>query len=228
MALIENAEAPTGTLTAAAARRMNDFIPEEELSDVYNRYIAGFLAPAVNEDTDEDGSLQDLQVSIDLHKALAGTSDIGVEEDCRKSVQELFEVLGLKDKKSLPWLSRCRNRLPVSVWAAGMTAQSITQELERAHKHLDDTGAPLPGWVLLDLHWHQLVGIVSILRKFFKDQDPSGVLVADEVGLGKTAQTLGVIAMFAHYQEQAKLELPFAGLARECQPFSMLLGSKAL
>ncbi|KAG6883167.1 hypothetical protein C0993_007539 [Termitomyces sp. T159_Od127] len=49
------------------------------------------------------------------------------------------------------------------------------------------------------LHWHQLAGVHSIIRSLFTDQPsthPCGVLVGDEVGLGKTAQSIALISFF--------------------------------
>jgi len=49
---------------------------------------------------------------------------------------------------------------------------------------------------ILKLHWYQVAGIHSILWSIFStDQNHpqvSGILVGDEVELGKTAQTIGV------------------------------------
>lgn len=50
----------------------------------------------------------------------------------------------------------------------------------------------------LTLHWHQLAGVHSMIRSLFtKEKDAThttGVLVGDEVGLGKTAQAITLIA----------------------------------
>jgi len=47
------------------------------------------------------------------------------------------------------------------------------------------------------LRWHQLAGVHAILRRFMSEE-PSharpGILIADEVGLGKTLQSLATIA----------------------------------
>ena len=53
----------------------------------------------------------------------------------------------------------------------------------------------------LNLHWHQLVGVHAVIRKCFtKEPSPNfctGVLISDEVGLGKTYQAATVIAFLA-------------------------------
>lgn len=52
------------------------------------------------------------------------------------------------------------------------------------------------------LHWHQLSGIHAVLRKLFTEtsspDNPLGILLADEVGLGKTALAISIIAFFSH------------------------------
>jgi SNF2 family DNA or RNA helicase len=51
------------------------------------------------------------------------------------------------------------------------------------------------------LRWAQLVGIASIIAMFTRDHDPArrkAVLLADEVGLGKTGIILGTIATYIH------------------------------
>lgn len=49
------------------------------------------------------------------------------------------------------------------------------------------------------LHWHQLAGVHAVLRRLLSQEPspvPSGFLVADEVGLGKTIQSLAILAWF--------------------------------
>ena len=52
--------------------------------------------------------------------------------------------------------------------------------------------------VPLEPRWHQLVGILKMLHLAF---DGKPVLLVDEVGVGKTMQVVGVIAMLAHYRD---------------------------
>lgn len=54
----------------------------------------------------------------------------------------------------------------------------------------------------INLRWHQLAGIHAVLRRLFfttATSEPSGVLIADEVGLGKTLQSLAIVATLAEY-----------------------------
>lgn len=69
----------------------------------------------------------------------------------------------------------------------------------------------------LRLLWHQLVGVASIVDKVFVAEpikvEPPGVLVADAVGVGKTALTLGLIAFIidAFYVQEAVAGRKVAG-----------------
>jgi hypothetical protein len=47
------------------------------------------------------------------------------------------------------------------------------------------------------LRWHQLAGVHAVLRRLLSQEPsrtPCGMLVADEVGLGKTIQSLAILA----------------------------------
>ncbi|KDN38116.1 hypothetical protein RSAG8_09712, partial [Rhizoctonia solani AG-8 WAC10335] len=91
-------------------------------------------------------------------------------------------------------------------------SQTPTVELLRL-MGIDKAGAlPLTS-VYLKILWHQLVAIVIILKRMFTSKlgdAPDPTLLCDDVGLGKTAQILGVICMLVHCIElqQAGKRLP--------------------
>lgn len=65
------------------------------------------------------------------------------------------------------------------------------------------------------LHWHQLAGVHALIRMTFTPEPApghcTGVLVADDVGLGKTFQAITVIAVLAaliHCQSTVKSKTP--------------------
>ena len=74
-----------------------------------------------------------------------------------------------------------------------------------------------------DLRWVQWVGVHALASQFLASepaQQPVGALLADEVGVGKTAQMFGLIAYFNYIAElkQSGKELP--PLLSEClNPF---------
>lgn len=60
----------------------------------------------------------------------------------------------------------------------------------KSESESDDTHIPN------ELEWHQQVAIAACLPLFFSDSTaaPSGVLLADDVGVGKTLEAFGLIA----------------------------------
>lgn len=56
--------------------------------------------------------------------------------------------------------------------------------------------------------WHQLVGILKMLEQAFKGEP---CLNIDEVGLGKTLQTAGLVSVLAFYREFFKTNHRFPG-----------------
>lgn len=86
--------------------------------------------------------------------------------------------------------------------------------LFNAHRHMDGHNCwanpeafefnvkALPPWIKkIELHWHQLAGMHAIVRAIFTPEPLpkhcTGVLIADEVGLGKTYQAATVVASLA-------------------------------
>lgn len=69
----------------------------------------------------------------------------------------------------------------------------------------------------LQLRWHQLIGIYKMLRNIF-DKKPT--LLMDEVGLGKTIQVVGVIALLSAFRGVYERTQKFPGDFGVCQSFS--------
>lgn len=71
---------------------------------------------------------------------------------------------------------------------------------------------------LLDLLWHQQVGISSMVDKRFtkvKTLNAPGIILADAVGVGKTAQMLGMVAFL---QQTYVVENPVNSAKPEPRP----------
>ena len=68
----------------------------------------------------------------------------------------------------------------------------------------DDTPAP-SGHVRNQLEWHQMAAIASMLQHYFQpdDRHPSGMLIADDVGVGKTLENYGLVASAVNILAQA-------------------------
>lgn len=110
--------------------------------------------------------------------------DLGVEEEFPLDSNSLAGALGFN--KLLPFQFN-GTRHPT-----GLNAWSSPEEFKNVN-HL----------IPLSLHWHQLAGIHSIIRNTFTTQPDSthctGMLIADEVGLGKTAMVVATIATLNHF-----------------------------
>lgn len=105
------------------------------------------------------------------------------------SYKQLCASLGL-DKRGRPFLfAKVRHVEGLTAW---------TKE-GQAHFKRYEKGKTADGlFKEIRMHWHQLSGAHAVLRKLFTpEKDPSnvpGMLIADEVGLGKSFLAILVIA----------------------------------
>ena len=112
--------------------------------------------------------------------------DTGVEYEARMTPTQLAENLGFI--QDIPFLFNNHRRLDgLNPWASPLAFIENEENI--------------PFLANLDLHWHQLAGVHAIIRKCFTEKPTpnlcTGVLVSDEVGLGKTYQAATVIAFLA-------------------------------
>jgi SNF2 family DNA or RNA helicase len=134
-------------------------------------------------------------------------NDLGTEYEATLSRKTLASSLGFV-KHSLPILfNNVRHRDGLTRWTSP-DAFSYTP------------GGSIPDEIInLDLHWHQLAGVHAILRACFTEEPLpghcTGILVADEVGLGKTYQSAAVIACLADAVIKQKEKLVAAPLLRK-------------
>jgi TATA-binding protein-associated factor len=136
-------------------------------------------------------------------------ADPGVELEARMSASELASRLGFGDD-NVPFLFNNQRH------CAGFSAWS--QEFEDAAMSKSTEFEPL------SLQWHQLAGVHAALRKVLSPvADPShgtGVLFADDVGLGKTIQASTIMASLSELsiQQERGLKVPpiFRELSVEC------------
>jgi hypothetical protein len=116
----------------------------------------------------------------------------GVEELQNISMDDLWARLGFKDHK-LPFFNPRQdpfgNHDP---WAP---------EDREWFANTDNTE-------LFPPRWHQLVGIYRMVQRAFA---PAPIFLIDEVGLGKTLQVVGVIAVLEWYREYYKQHQVFPG-----------------
>jgi len=143
---------------------------EEDLRVLFDWYTQYFADDEATEPV--IGPVSELV--FDLKEAKTG--DLGIDMECKLSPDALALNLGF------------RNQLPVQFNTRRHKSGSTAWETV-----LDDKNS-LP----LKLHWHQLSGVHSIIRRAFTSEpDPAhctATLECDEVGLGKTTLAITVMA----------------------------------
>lgn len=127
-------------------------------------------------------------------------ADTGAEYEAKMSSEELGLSLGFIDEVPLLF-NLFRHKDGLTSWT---TPEAFTIQGKKLPSHLER----------LNLHWHQLAGVHAIVRMCFtptpEPNHCAGVLVADEVGLGKTYQSATVIAFLADtfIRQSEDLEIP--------------------
>ncbi|KAJ3845884.1 hypothetical protein EV368DRAFT_89951 [Lentinula lateritia] len=132
------------------------------------------------------GDLRDLMDTVHLSfnfRDVEG-SDLGMEMESDMSPELLATSLGFLRQRLPHQFNTLRAMNGVTPWDKPMQFETEANNHRNLHP--------------LSLHWHQLAGIYSIVRSVFTKtavaDHCTGVLVADEVGLEKTAQCLSLIA----------------------------------
>ena len=160
---------------------------EEDVADVIALYL-DFFNSTSTADSVALTSQQPLP-GLTLETPLDG-GDPGIEIEANLQPQDLSTNLGFQDGLPITFNTH-RHKGGLSAWDQpelfdpAVVAQN--PEMER-----------------IALHWHQLAGVHAILRMLFtKDPTPTtpekarGVLISDEVGLGKTFQAATTVAFLS-------------------------------
>jgi SNF2 family DNA or RNA helicase len=180
----------------------SDLADEQEVQNTINMYLDYFSRP-----DDQSFNIEDLNAGM-LWKD-SGDGDMGVDEMKKKSTQELCVLLGFQDGRPFMWNGFRSLGNIQSAWDT--TNQS---ELLQFADGGDDME-------LLTLLWHQLVGVASMASKvWLKDESEKtfGILLADDVGVGKTAQVMAFIALVQLVYESEKRGEPLPPLLSESSP----------
>jgi len=129
--------------------------------------------------------------------------DFGVEVESTMTPVSLALSLGFRSGRGLPaQFNPLRHRSGLSPWDD--QTQFVKPDMDLLPEHLTK----------MELHWHQLCGVHSIARSLFtEDTNPHralGVLIGDEVGLGKTAQSIAFISFLndAIFRQENRKKLP--------------------
>ena len=167
---------------------------DADLEALWHRYRRAFEPKEV----DPEQTLEDEEVDMDhahLDMVMAGLGDLGVEEEAMKTLQELSVGLGFSPCGLPRFFATTHNKNDLNGW----------DHPDRYSVGADAT----PGYLM----WHQVASVHAMVRKTFYSQaepegptgklykDKVGLLLADEVGLGKTVQLLAYIAFLMQVQE---------------------------
>jgi hypothetical protein len=115
----------------------------------------------------------------------------GVEEFSTQSMDDLWSLLGLNTTKALPDFNDKIDPYAHNYWS--------DPEYMAANQSSLRPLAP---------RWHQLVGIVKIVLQAFKGEP---LMLMDQVGVGKTLQLVGAIAIFTFFRDYYDKNKSFPG-----------------
>jgi SNF2-related domain len=159
---------------------------------------------------------------LDVFAGVTKGQDLGVSVFSDRGSEGLRTLLGWPQDQDSPFLLPFRH-------ADGHT------EFDKGHEalfqHLDPSALDPPHpFTAQHLQWHQLLGIASAVHQVFSSSgqvSECGILLADEVGLGKTAQGLGLIAFLAQMvvvRKNGGSDPPILGIL-PCCLYIMTIGS---
>lgn len=132
--------------------------------------------------------------TVNLMSVSLSDWESGVEVWEKLQAEELYRYLGLDHEKPLPFFNKYIDVADSrDAWAHPSLVEADEGNKDR---------------ILLRPHWHQLVGMCKMLDCLFEGKP---VLLMDGVGLGKTLQVVGVIALLAFYRTVRKDTGSFPG-----------------
>ena len=151
----------------------------------------------------EDSPPLQLERHIDINfVSLDESGSLGVGPEMSMTPDQLADDLGFKD--GLPFLFiNYRHKTGLVAWDNADVFNNLSD----------------PDIIPLRLHWHQLAGIHAIIRQSFSAERGTiakpGLLVADDVGLGKTGIAIAMMAFLAHVISLSQLEQPMPKVIRQ-------------
>jgi hypothetical protein len=171
---------------------------EQEVTDLLHWYDTYF-----DPEMESTEDLEPIEPTCDLIASFSDTPDPGVEVEMHLTEEQLITALGFDD--GVPTLFNKIRHI------AGLTPWSPDWE-----KHLAENPNQFEP---LRLQWHQLAGVHAALRRILTtdDQPPHvcGILFADDVGIGKTIQSVALVAFIAGLSLRHSRGLSLPPIARE-------------
>ena len=162
-----------------------------DIEEIWATYVQLFGLKAAG-----DGHLQSvINSEVGVQEAWQDLADLGVSKFAQHSEEALSLLLNFPD--GCPTLfAKLRSASGLCAWDADNAKQFVFGN---------------PDMKPVRLLWHQLVGVASIIDKAFLTEPRQvaaglpGILIADAVGVGKTALTMGVVAFIidAFYVQEA-------------------------
>lgn len=172
--------------TKVSPQALRKLASEENVLDVINLYNDFFNTPAPEDSVDLANQRPALPLQFGNQ---VDDATLGVEEESKLPPEVLAHNLGFPEGRPLLFNSH-RHRGGLSAWDP---ANAPLYERKNAEKN--------PEMEEIKLHWHQMAGVHSIARKLFSPTPTPnprrGMLIADEVGLGKTYQAATLIALLS-------------------------------
>ncbi|KDQ50051.1 hypothetical protein JAAARDRAFT_84325, partial [Jaapia argillacea MUCL 33604] len=118
----------------------------------------------------------------------------GVDEELKKkTIPELWSMLGLLEMEGIPGFNRFidpsgRNPKTDKAWFDCASQEQLEP---------------------LQLRWHQLIGLITLLGRVF---DGKPLLLMDDVGIGKTIQIVALFATLAFFHDHRLKHGKFPGI----------------
>ncbi|KAG8755379.1 hypothetical protein FRC14_004104 [Serendipita sp. 396] len=134
-------------------------------------------------------------ITLDSEQVLGST--IGMAAVSSLSKQELLNLLGAhpSDCGALPMMNQAR---PINV-PKGYSDSAVRAAQRIANSQFKEKGE-YEDWVPLTLRWDQLAGVYQQLTTWARpSQGSPGFLNADDVGMGKSAQVIASICLYAYW-----------------------------
>lgn len=175
---------------------LQNLATEEEVAELAQLYESFFAV-------DTEGAQETRETTLSLALPIPG-ADFGVEIEAAMTLAEVEMNLGLVN--GLPFLfNTTRRSNGENFWDF-----PLKPEEEDGAGEVED----------FRLHQHQLNGVHAVIRQVFHKQISTdachGVLNADEVGLGKTLQSIAVCALLIDAVNRQQTGAPLPPLIGEC------------